>query len=237
MISQLFSTCKCFGFLFAAVMLFTVFPGLDLWVSNLFYAGQGYFPANDVWSVRGVYQMTPWIGRVIFSSALVVVLLAIFAPSKISRRQWRRSAAIVAVVILGIGLLVHAVLKEGMGRPRPRDIHNFAGSTSYVPVLKASQFCQTNCSFVSGHAAVGYSLMALGMFGVRERRRFWLLTALLLGSAIGFVRIAQGGHFLSDIVFSFLFIWLTHVAIRFCWLYFRLRQLQIPMLTPSRLPQ
>jgi membrane-associated phospholipid phosphatase len=95
-----------------------------------------------------------------------------------------------------------------------------------MPVLQPSSFCQTNCSFVSGHAAVGFSLMAFGMFGIRKRRQFWMLTALATGTLIGFARIAQGGHFLSDIVFSYLAIWISYLAIRTVWLRFRVWQLR-----------
>ena len=222
------SSChfKCFSLLCAAVFVFVYWPGLDLWVSNFFYAGSGYFPANDVLLVKGIYHLTPWFGRLIFAIALVVVLTSIFFQAKVSRRQWRRSSALVAVVIIGVGFFVHSVLKDGMGRPRPRDIQAYAGVTHYMPVLQPSSFCQTNCSFVSGHAAVGFSLMAFGMFGIRKRRQFWMLTALATGTLIGFARIAQGGHFLSDIVFSYLAIWISFLATRTVWLRFRVWQLR-----------
>ena len=156
-------------------------------------------------------------------------------PSKVSRRNWRRASAFVVVVVLGIGLLVHAVLKDGMGRPRPRDVQAFAGSTAFVPVFVPSQFCQSNCSFVSGHAAVGFSLMSLGMFGVRRRRKFWLHTGLIAGGLIGLTRIAQGGHFLSDVVFSLIAVWASHLLIRAVWLRFRRWQLQRKLLPISKL--
>jgi lipid A 4'-phosphatase len=129
------------------------------------------------------------------------------------------------VVVLGIGLLVHTVLKDGMGRPRPRDVQAFAGPTAFVPVFVPSQFCQTNCSFVSGHAAVGFALMSLGMFGIRRKRQFWLFTGLFVGGLIGLARISQGGHFLSDIVFSLIAIWSSHLLIRAVWLRFRAWQI------------
>jgi lipid A 4'-phosphatase len=179
--------------------------------------------------VKGIYHLTPWIGRLIFAIALVVVLTSIFFQAKVSRRQWRRSSALVAVVIIGVGFFVHSVLKDGMGRPRPRDIQAYAGVAHYMPVFQPSSFCQTNCSFVSGHAAVGFSLMAFGMFGIRKRRQFWMLTALATGTLIGFARIAQGGHFLSDIVFSYLAIWISYLAIRSVWMRFRVWQLRTPL--------
>jgi len=219
------SAPSLFGIFFLSSFLFLIWPELDLVVSNFFYAGFGFFPANENWFVRAVYDSVPWMGRVLFCLSLFVALIAILAPSFVSRRHWRRAVAFVIVVVVGIGLLVHVILKDGMGRPRPRDIQVFAGPTSFVPIFKPSQFCTRNCSFVSGHAAVGYSLMSLGMLGVRRRRHFWFVVGISAGTLIGIVRIAQGGHFLSDVVFSFIAIWGSHLLIRESWLRFRARQL------------
>jgi lipid A 4'-phosphatase len=211
----------CFALFLLASLVFIAYPQLDLWVSHLFYAGHGSFPVNDQWLVKAIYHGTPWAGRALFACSIFLLLLAVLMPSKVSRRNWRRASAIVAVIVLGIGLLVHTVLKDGMGRPRPRDVQTFAGPAAFVPVFVPSQFCQTNCSFVSGHAAVGFALMSIGMFGIRRKRQFWLFTGMLAGGLIGLARIAQGGHFLSDIVFSLIAIWSSHLLIRVVWLRFR----------------
>ena len=218
-----------------AATLFILFPQTDLEFTNLFYAGHGLFPANDWWMVQFVYQGTPWFGRLFFLIAVGFLLLAIIKPTIISRRHWRRAAAVMAVVVLGIGMVVHVFLKEGMGRPRPRDVQTFQGSTAYVPAFLPSQFCQKNCSFVSGHAAVGFALMSVGFFGVRRRRQFWFLTGLFAGSIIGLVRIMQGGHFLSDVVFSLVSIWAVHLFVRFTWIRFRAWQLQKARLAVGQL--
>jgi lipid A 4'-phosphatase len=94
-----------------------------------------------------------------------------------------------------------------------------------VPVFVPSQFCQTNCSFVSGHAAVGFALMSIGMLSIRKRRRFWLAIGLIAGGAVGLARIAQGGHFFSDVVFSLIAVWGSHLLIRSIWIRFRAWQL------------
>ena len=216
-------------------LLFLCLPQIDIWTSQLFYQEGAYFPANDLCIVKLIYEGTPWLGRLMFLGAICVVLIAVCSPSIMSRRHWRRAAALIAVILLGVGLLVHTILKDGMGRPRPRDLQIFAGVTTYVPVFTPSQYCASNCSFVSGHAAVGVSLMSFGMLAVRRRRQFWLLTGLISGCVIGVVRIAQGGHFLSDIVYSFLAIWMSHLIVRSIWLRFRSRQLYKPQKLVSRL--
>jgi lipid A 4'-phosphatase len=215
----------CIALFLFATLIFSVYPQLDLWVSHLFYANNGIFPANEMWFVKVFYHGTPWAGRVLFVGSIFLLTVAVLMPSRVSRRNWRRACAVVAVVVLGIGLLVHTVLKDGMGRPRPRDVQAFAGPTAFVPVFVPSQFCQTNCSFVSGHAAVGFALMSLGMFGIRRKRQFWLFTGLFVGGLIGLARISQGGHFLSDIVFSLIAVWSSHLLIRAVWLRFRAWQI------------
>ena len=110
----------CFALFLLASLVFIAYPQLDLWVSDLFYADHGNFPANDLWPIKGIYHGTPWAGRLLFVCSIALLLLAVMMPSKVSRRNWRRACALVAVVVLGIGLLVHTVLKDGMGRPRPR---------------------------------------------------------------------------------------------------------------------
>ena len=52
-------------------------------------------------------------------------------------------------------------------------------------------------------------------------RRRWWFTGLLLGGMVGVVRIMQGGHFLSDILFAFLAIWGSSIVIRQVWLRWR----------------
>lgn len=225
----------CMGLFLLASLFFTTFPQVDLWFSHLFYLENGIFPANDLLLVKGIYFLTPWMGRLAFIFALGILAWAMVFPPQVSRRHWRRASAVVAVVILGIGLLVHTVLKDGMGRPRPRDVQIFTGSTVYVPIFEPSQFCQTNCSFVSGHAAAGFALMSVGMLGVRRRRQFWLSTGIVVGCAIGLARIAQGGHFLSDVVFSLIAIWSCHLLIRATWLRFRVWQLRRVAVAVSQL--
>lgn len=109
----------CLVLFAVAAILFSLYPQADLEFSNLFYAGHGYFPANDWWIVKAVYHGTPWLGRLFFFIAIAASLLAIVKPTMISRRHWRRAAAVFSIVILGIGLVVHVFLKDGMGHPRP----------------------------------------------------------------------------------------------------------------------
>lgn len=213
----------CLGLLLASVV-FRVWPGLDLAVATAFYSpGQGFAGEHSVW-MAWVYEAVPRLGQALLVLALLVGLTRWIWPRQVPRWFWRRLAAWLLVVVLGVGLFVHEALKNRVGRPRPEQIVQMGGQAPYVPIYTVSHWCQSNCSFVSGHAAIGFSVMGLGMWAPLHRRRRWWLAGMLLGLGIGYVRMAQGGHFLSDIVFAGLSIWVSALLIRWAWLRWRVSQ-------------
>jgi lipid A 4'-phosphatase len=81
---------------------------------------------------------------------------------------------------------------------------------------------------VSGEASSIYALgFAIAMLA-RRRRATLMASAILAGSLIGFIRIGQGGHFLSDIVFAGVL--MAMVVALVYWLVFRLL---LPRLAPT----
>ncbi len=198
--------------------VFSLWPELDLRVTALFYAGHGQFPWQSHLGVQGVYQGVPWLGRLALLVSAGMVWQAWHRPGCRPVWQTRRALALLLVLLLGVGGLVHAVFKAQWGRARPHQVQAFGGSKTFQPALWPSDQCARNCSFVSGHASTGFVLMALGMLGAPQRRRFWGGTAWGVGCLIGGVRIVQGGHFLSDVVFAGLMIWSTCQCIRWVWL-------------------
>ena len=151
---------------------------------------------------------------------------------------FRSCAALALVLALGLGAVVHGVFKEHWGRPQPNETTAFAGALAFQPALHPSALCATNCSFVSGHAATGFVLMACGLFGTARTRRRWALIGLSAGLLIGLVRVAQGRHFASDIVFGALLIGLCGLLLREAWLRalrWRRRRLH-PAGAPARWP-
>ena len=201
--------------------VFLVWPQLDMAVATSFYqAGQGFAGEHSAW-MGWVYHAAPRLGQALFVLGLLAGLLRWLWPGRVPRWCWRRLAAWMLVVVLGVGLFVHEGLKNRMGRPRPEQMVQMGGQADYVPIYTVSQACQSNCSFVSGHAAIGFSVMGLGMWAPLSRRRRWWLAGMVLGFGIGYVRIAQGGHFLSDIVFAGLTVWASALLVRWGWLRWR----------------
>jgi lipid A 4'-phosphatase len=214
--------------LLTSCLVILLWPELDLWVAHQFHDNDGRFPASDWAWVRAAYIWSPRVGVVITLCALVVIAARWIKPTFVLRGVWRKSLAWLLVVVLGVGLLVHEGLKNQVGRPRPAHTVTMGGDSPFIPALQTSHLCQRNCSFVSGHAAIGFCIMTLGLWSAPAARRRWWILGTLVGSLIGLGRIMQGGHYLSDVIFSLLAIWGTHLLIRQVWLHWRIYQLGRP---------
>jgi lipid A 4'-phosphatase len=205
-----------FGLWAGLILLFGLWPGLDLWFSAWFYTPNQGFVVEPL--ILALNDSIPWLGRALLILGLAVLGLARLKRSAVSRRAQRNAALLVLSLVFGLGLLVHEVLKNQWGRARPQAIERFGGSATFTSPLRPAKQCQRNCSFVSGHAATGFALIAVGLLGPTRRRRHWLLAGIISGLLIGLVRIAVGGHFLSDILFCLAFMWSANLLIRWAWI-------------------
>jgi lipid A 4'-phosphatase len=210
----------------AAMLLFSLWPQIDLATSAFFYSADGGFAGQRSALIGIVHKTVPWIGRLCALLALAVALQQWLRPGSLNVRWRRRIVQLGWVVALGVGLLVNGALKEGWGRARPQAVAEFNGQARFTPALQPTSQCPTNCSFVSGHAATGFAFMALGLFGSRAVRRRSLLVGVTAGAVLGAIRISQGGHFASDIVFAGLVVWSTGWLLREAWLRLRARRLR-----------
>jgi membrane-associated PAP2 superfamily phosphatase len=208
-----------------SVLLFTLWPTLDLQISLAFFdMPSATFSANNIPWVHAVYVATPWVGQAAFVLFCLGLLYLKIRPQAQRLGLQRRLLAWVLMAIVGLGVVVDWGLKNNVGRPRPEQLQLFGADKPFVPAFQWSTHCDVNCSFVSGHAASGFSLMAWGMWAGWQRRQKFLLMGMVAGAAIGAVRVAQGGHFVSDVVFSGWAVWLTYLLIRYIWLVLRLRR-------------
>lgn len=178
--------------------------GADLALSRLFYdpAQPDPWPYGWAGGWSGFYKWGHLPSTVL---ALGSVLVLPLRPGGELRAHLRRLGLICLLsLLLGPMLLTNGVLKEFYGRPRPRQVEEFGGKRPFTLVL-APTFRRNENSFPSGHAAGAFGLMAL-YFGLRHRwrRLAWLALGggFLYGLLMGYARIIQGGHFLSDILWS-----------------------------------
>ncbi len=181
--------------------IFLPFPEVDLWVSSLFYNGN-----NDFWLRTTEFnRVFNDYGRPILRyaglSILALLVYRFFTLPMDRLRSLARYMFLILCVIVVNGFVIHSVLKDNVGRARPKQVVEFDGSKVFTPPLLPVDQCEGNCSFVSGDAAAGYALLALALYATR-RRKFWILASLGAGIALGTMRLINGSHFLSDILFA-----------------------------------
>ena len=199
-------------FLCASVVLglvFAFYPSLDLRTSGLFYRDGAFFLGRNPW-VRFVYRGVP-----VAATLYTLFILFAFGYLSLGRRTTllglgkKAYLYLILAFALGPGLVVNLVLKDHYGRARPSQIVQFGGNKEFTPAFVLSDQVEPNGSFVCGHAAVGFYFVALALLFDGRRRRRVFAAAVGGGALIGLVRIVQGGHFLSDVVFSFVFVYLV----------------------------
>jgi lipid A 4'-phosphatase len=193
-----------------AFLIFLAVPGIDLATSRLFFAAGSGFPLGHWPPFLLLHRAVPWITAAI----LVIVLFGAAWLFLAGRPLWRLDRKALLFILfataIGPGLLANAILKDHWGRARPVQVSEFGGSRHFTPAAVPSDQCARNCSFVSGDAALGFSLVAFAFLlePGRQRRR-GVAAALAFGGLVGLARIAEGAHFLSDVAFAGLLVWGT----------------------------
>ncbi len=186
----------------SCVAIFISFPQIDLFVAGLFYDSQTHqFIYNSNPLVQFIYKLFAMIHIPILLGLIITGLLIRF--NKLTLKNYKKWSItfLLTALILGPGLLVNTVLKDNsIGRARPVQVENFGGDKPFTPAFVYSGACSKNCSFVSGHAAMGFYFMILGWL-FTSRKAFW--GGCMVGVVLGLTRIIQGGHFLSDVLFAF----------------------------------
>lgn len=197
----------------ALVILFATFPSIDLAVSSLFFS-----PEGRLWAGREPLpeSLRDTLRELTELAALLafIVFIGNIRLGALQRTGWRVWAFLWGPVVLCAGLLVNGVLKANIGRARPFSVSDFGGQQLFTPPFQFSTQCYSNCSFSSGETALIASfflpLCVLVWHRLQWRGRF-VMGSAAAGATIlmSGLRIAAGGHFLSDVVMSVLFSALT----------------------------
>lgn len=180
-------------------LLLLLFPRIDIGISGLFF-DHGFYLEGQRWKT--------WFqdGVLYFLCLSMLSVFGVYVSNRLSKRNLcgidgRKALYLVAVLLLGAGLIVNAGLKDHFGRARPRDVAEFGGSKHFTPAFVISHECDSNCSFSSGDGAGAFFSLALAL--ALSRKRAILLAAVAFGSVVSLYRIAAGAHFFSDCVVSF----------------------------------
>jgi hypothetical protein len=112
-------------------------------------------------------------------------------------------------------LVVNLGLKNHWGRPRPCHVKEFGGAWAYQDAMTPGHGGKGK-SFPCGHSSAGFVLSIFFLLFRRSRPRLaWLLLILSIvyGGALGLGRMAEGGHFASDVVWSALLVFAANLVV------------------------
>ncbi len=216
--------------LVAATALITL-TDLDRETARLFYLEGSGFVAGDRQPWRALYRYGKWPALLLAASALICLAAGFFRTGL--RRCRRACVFLLLVYLLGPGLLINGMLKTHWDRPRPVDVVDFGGAQSFVQLSAPTFDGPEGRSFPSGHASVAFYLAApwfLLRSTNRRAARRWLEAGLACGGLMGLARMAQGAHFLSDIVWSWGIVHLLGLLLAH-WL--RLDHSEVPLRLPG----
>lgn len=205
--------------LLAAAAIFALaflasFPDLDLEAARLFQSSQSRFVARTKLGEFGrmVGYLVPFL------------TLAAFLIAYGGRRWlgWRlrfqpsgRDVLFVGLAMLiGPALIVNLGMKDHLHRPRPSQIVEFGGGREYRPFYRFDGSCPKNCSFPSGEASEAFWMLAPASLTPPPWRGAAMVGAVAFGATVSLLRMAFGGHFLSDVVVAALIMWGLLMALR-----------------------
>lgn len=197
-------------------LLFYLLPELDLNFSQLFYTPQeGFFFEK--------YKFSKLISYTSYGITGLVLLGCIFFGMKnflqtksLKFVNYRNIIFVFMVFLIAPVLIVQFGLKNHSHRPRPYNIIEFSGTQQFVDFSQIGRVgeCIKNCSFTSGHAAVGYACICFAFLPFLRRYCTKLkIAGWTLGTLLGLSRVISGYHFLSDVLFSGFFMYLVILSI------------------------
>ncbi len=186
------------GLVALTLCVFTIWPTLDLTVAHVFY-WNGSFDGDGLPDhlTRDFFRLTPFVALMAFAALW-------FAKRRGFNPPWAPSGRAVIFLMLtmavGPGLIVNLGFKDHWGRPRPVQTQDFNGPDPFEPWYSTSGACERNCSFVSGEASTGFWMVAPASLLPPPVRGPAIIAAFLFGAAASLLRMAFGGHYLSDVL-------------------------------------
>jgi lipid A 4'-phosphatase len=121
-----------------------------------------------------------------------------------ARLRWAPSGRamifLIATMVIGPGLIVNLGFKDHWHRPRPVQTQDFNGPSPFTPWYDDNGGCKKNCSFVSGEAATGFWMVAPASVLPPPWRAPAMVAAFGFGFGASLLRLAFGGHYLSDVL-------------------------------------
>jgi lipid A 4'-phosphatase len=199
----------------AVGLLFGIWPRLDLQLAALFFdPDRREFVRASAPAYLRLRDAASWLITLIALPAVVALLVKLVRPQRPLLVPGRAIILMLLALALGPGLVSNLVFKENWSRPRPIDVAEFGGAGHFRAWWDPRGDCPKNCSFVAGEPSGAFWTLAPAALLPPPWRALAYCGALAFGTAVGILRMAAGAHFLSDVVFAgvfmFLVIWLIH---------------------------
>jgi lipid A 4'-phosphatase len=186
--------------LLAALTLgvFAIWPELDLAGARYFYHSGGFFGRDSFERFgRDFFRVTPFVVLAAYAALWLAKRLGVRFPWAPSGRAL---IFLIATMVIGPGLIVNLGLKDHWHRPRPAQTQDFNGPSPFRPWYDDNGACKKNCSFVSGEAATGFWMVAPASVLPPPWRGPAIVAAFAFGFGASLLRLAFGGHYLSDVL-------------------------------------
>lgn len=176
-------------------------------------------PVTQRFTARG-WPLLELLGHRVAKSVLLVLwglgLVAALAAPWVPALSRHRRLLWTTVLAMGLGPALVALLKDINTHPCPWDMKAFGGTADYSARWFVSRAEAGRC-FPSGHAAGGFSLVALVFAGralaLPRLERWALLATVLVGLAFALVRTVQGAHFVSHSLWAAAVDWWVALAV------------------------
>ena len=190
--------------------------GIDPLVSGWYFdAPSGAFP----WRYNGfldvvMHHWTKYLVILIAVAAFAAYVISFLAPQLLPARP----LFLFVALALTLAPLMVATLKQFSMRHCPWDIAGFGGFLPYLQWFDAypAGIAPGRC-FPAGHASTGFCLLAFYFvgraLGSPALARVGFLLGLAAGLGLGWVRIMQGAHFASHVLWSGVICWIVIVVL------------------------
>jgi lipid A 4'-phosphatase len=197
-------TPALFWWLMAASIVLALVPtfwmSIDIQAASYFAGTDPYIRSANWWWVEWINQYVPAAFRGGIALAIVAWIYCTVRKSDMHLRMVM--AFLVIAGILGPGAVVNWGFKDNWQRARPYQVADFGGDKLFSRAAVMTDQCDNNCSFVSGHVACGFFFTSL-MLIQRKRKVAWAMTGSLAGIVIGFARMSDMAHWLSDVLWAY----------------------------------
>ncbi len=188
--------------------------GWEVEVSGWFFdSASGKFPLVD----REPCSSIDWLCLIcmigVLLSAGAAILCGFTRPER--RECWVNGFFLLAVFLLGPGLAINGGLKLLWGRPRPIHLQEFGGEEAYRPAWSPGPDPLIHRSFPSGDASAAFFFLVPAFFlRAGYARRLLISGGIALCLLVTFSRIAQGRHFLTDVIWSAAIVFYSAILLR-----------------------